>query len=807
MNSNILFPNEKKMKITDLDKLKYDLIKIYHSYENNKSKKKNNKSEIADLNECLGKIKGYILFAEQKKLNEYFIQFYNLDIVNLLYQFLELKIDNISFTILEMIYLFISNIQNKHFLEYLFKTKFPANIPDIPDIKINILDKIIILDQIKNDEFLSYQINFMKSLALKMNIDTLKYFYDYNINLFPLLNKSFSLYNHSDGLIRNSIKNIFLSLIKIEDKNLREFLTVFPINLYYTNIIFEFKNTIIELCSVDFNKNDLHKKYNLMLKYYDSFLDTILYLNDLLLLKIDNINYILINCLLNEIILPLISSIKFQNKEYLSVFHSLYILSLILFTFKSEFIFNVIIFFLFQEGIPKPLYEKIIRKKFNKIDDKIMKNINNLITNIQEADVNDDNWKQISTAMKKVNGIDLSNGEIDYENIYDYVKNLMNYENEKIKNPFFENIKIFFLCHDDSIILNLNLIINTSINFYKVNKIEKKKNKLLESNYFKIDEKNNDSENIFNQLFKHLESSKDFRIATNEIIIYNIQVFIKIFFENNIEKNNREYKKKFAKRLLKILDKQINEINKITEKDKNIIKYLYDSCLKAYEYYVKNINKKINDLITLSNILVPLVYLDKIEEIPLCLREDKYNDDYLKNYLLKLFFIYDIIIDLFDNKKNIIKNNKFPLFIDTFNLSIGKDYKLEELGEDCYNCKIFKNNKFVNCQAIFTVDSIYLGEIIDGNFDDISKIKIFKKIPLRYLEIKKTDDECILNIFDKTNKNTYKNTISMNGLDADNTKVIFNFVLQKIFNCQLLEQSLFNTLIEKIKNINSIIIG
>ena len=512
---------------------------------------------------------------------------------------------------------------------------------------------------------------------------------------------------------------------------------MFPINLYYANIIFEFKNTIIKLCFIDFNQNKLIKNYNLMRKYHDSFFDSVLYLNDLLSLKIDNINYILINCLLNEIILPLITSIIYQNEEYLTIYHSLYILSLILFAIKNEFIFNVITFFLFEEEIPKALYEKILPAKFNKINDKIMNNINNIITNIQQADVNSENWKEISKIMKKATGIDLSNNELDKENIYDFIKDLMNKNNGKIKNPFFENIKIFFLCNDDSIILNLNLIVNTCINFYKVNKIENKENKLLKNNFFKIDLKDYSSENIFNQLFKYLESSKDFRIATNEIILYNIQTFIKIFFENNKDKDTEEYKKKFARRLLKIFDRQKYEIDKVKEKEQNIIYYLFDSCSKAYEYYIKNMDKKISDLITLSNILVPLVYLDQIEEIPLCLREDKYNYDYLKNNLLKLFFLNDIINDLFDNKNNIIKNQKFPLVIDTFNLSIGKEYKLEELGEDCYHCKIYKNKIFVNCQAIFSVDSVYFGEIIGGDFEDFSKVKIFKQIPLRYLEIKK----------------------------------------------------------------------
>ena len=795
MASKIDFPNEKIMKVSDLDNLETDLINIYHSY---KSNIKGNKLDITDLNTVLGKIKGYIFVFDRQNLKEYFNYFYNVNILNLLVQFLELKIETISFPILEMIYFFITNIQYSDFLEYLYKTKFEADLQDFSGVELNIIDKIIILEP-KSEEVLNYQINFMKSLALKINSNTLKYFFDYNINLFPLLNKSFSLYNHSDGLIRNSVKNILLSLIKIEDKNLRKFLTAFPINIYYVNIIFEFKNTIIKLCFINFNQNKLIKNYNLMRKYHDSFLDVVLYLNDLLSLNINDINYILINSLLNEIILPLITSIIYENEEYLTIYHSLYILSLILFTIKNEFIYNVITYFLFEEEISKALYEKILSAKFNKIEDKIMQNIHNIITNFQVADVNAGNWKEISKFMKKTSGIDLSNNVQDIANIFDFIKKLMNNENEKIKNPFYENIKIFFLCNDDSIILNLNLIVNTSITFYKVNKIENKENKLLKKNYFIIDLNNKDSDNFFNQLFKYLESSKDFRIATNEIIIYNIQTFIKIFLENNKNKHYEEYKKKFAKRLLNILDKQIKEIYEIEKKDQKIVNYLFDSCLKAYQYYAKNMDKKITDLITLSNILVPLVYLDKIEEIPLCLREDKYNSDYLKNNLLKLFFINDIINDLFDQKNNIIKNQKFPLDMKTFNLSMGKEYKLEELGEDCYHCKIYKINKFVNCQAIFSADSLYFGEIIGGNFEDLSKIRIFKKIPLRYLEIKETDDKCLLDVFDKTNKNTYKNIISMNGLDEENTTDIYKFVKQSIFNCQLYEQYLFNSLIEDIK--------
>ena len=147
---------------------------------------------------------------------------------------------------------------------------------------MNIIDKLISLDTKKNEEYLTYQINFIKSLTLKMNINSLNYFYDSNINQFPILTKSLSLYNYSDPLIRNVVKNIFLAIIKIENKELREFLISFPINLYYSNIVFQLKNTIMKLCLIDLGDDGGQKTFGKLQKEHDFIVDTIFYIADLL---------------------------------------------------------------------------------------------------------------------------------------------------------------------------------------------------------------------------------------------------------------------------------------------------------------------------------------------------------------------------------------------------------------------------------------------------------------------------------------------------------------------------------------------
>ena len=821
MSLKIIFPNEEKMKVNNLDSIKENLTRLLM--------KKINQQEIDNLNRYLGEIQGYLLVADRKNLKEYFDYFCKLNFLDLFNSFFEKRVEGITFSMLEMISFLTINIQNQELLEYIYSKKYPTNIIGQ---QMNIIDKLISLDTKKNEEYLTYQINFIKSLTLKMNINSLNYFYDSNINQFPILTKSLSLYNYSDPLIRNVVKNIFLAIIKIENKELREFLISFPINLYYSNIVFQLKNTIMKLCLIDLGDDGGQKTFGKLQKEHDFIVDTIFYIADLLSLNIEKINFILINCLLNEIIFPLIYVLVNQKNDSITIYHALYILCLFLFTNKNEFLYNIITYFLFEEKIPNNLFYKLSSSPFTVINKNMMDIINFLITNNLYADINEPGWQKIKNYMRNTTGTDLSIGEIDINNIYDFSKNFMalNNESDKIKNNIYENVKTYFICNDDAIILILNLIINSCINFYKKLPEEKIDNKneqnindveddgfnlisdnddisiknnnnnssyLFNKKFFQIDFKNNKTENILNILFNYLNSLKIFRLATNEIILINIQLLIKTFLE--INNNNSEIKNFFLMKLVNLFDEQYNKMNNLLKKDKYLNKYLFDSCIKAYEHYVKNVDKKISDLVTLPNILVPIIYIDKIEEIPEYLREDKNNNEFLRNYIFNIFFINDIINDLVDNKKEIIKSKKFPLELETIKFSIGKEYSEKDLGEDYVHCKIFRFKNYVVSQAILSADTLYFGEVMSGNFNDLSKIKIFKKIPMRYIDIKPGDSNLTLYIIDKTTKITQKNPIKMNCLNEDNTKTMYNYLIQQMLFCQNLEESLFSSFMEEMK--------
>ena len=790
MSLDAIFPDESKMKVDDLDKLKSKLSKMKKSKMPNES--------LDSIIKYLGEIQGIILVADRKNIEDYFLKFKKIKFLDVFNEYLELENEDIDFYILQMVNFISTNIKNKELLDYLLSQMYKTKIPGV---EMNLIDKLVCLGKHKNEEFLTYQINFMKSLTLKINIDSIKYFYNKNINQFPILTKSFSLYNHTDPLIRNVVKNIFLAIVKIEDKDLREFLTAFPINLYYSNIVYKLKNSIINLCNIIETGKEIKQNFGQFRKEHDFIVDTIIYLSDILDMKIENINFILINCLLNEIILPTIASIENnKNQDFMTIYNSLYLLGLFLFSCKNKFIHDVITYFLFKSKISKELYEKLLKTKLIFTEKNVMDDINNIITHSQIADVNDQNWKGISGIMKKSNGIDLSSSEIDFENIYELMKNLMNISNkEDINNPIYDLINLYFKSNDDSIVLNLNLIVNCCLNYCKDKKYDNNDNhNILNFEFFKIKLENNDSKDVFNYLYSYLNSSKNYRLATNEIILYNIQLFTQIFLKENNE--NPEIKKMIGNKLLNLLNKQISQMNELIGNHIILYKYLFDSSLKAYEYYTKKLDKKLNDLFTLPSILIPSIFLDLFDDIPIPLRTNKLNNDYLKNYIFKIFYLNDIINDLYGQSKEIIKSKNFPIEIDTFKLTIGKSYKEKDLGDEYLHCKILKDDKFIFSEAIFSADTLYYGEVMSGTFDDLSEIKIFKKIPMRYLDFKKGQNESTLNIYDKSTPATAKKSIIMHCINKINTKVMFKYMLQLKCSCNNLEHSLFDSLIEEIKS-------
>ena len=608
---SIIFPDESEMDVENIILFKKDLTEIL--YNDSYSINQINKIKI-----IIRRLEGYLLMADKKNLFIYFNAFYELGLLNILNNYLDKGDQQISFCILECIYILLTNIQNTGLVFYLYSTKYTTKIPGE---YLNIIDKIISIDIRKKEEFLTYQVNFIKSLTLKLNIDCIEFFYNKHKNQFPILHKAFSLYNHKDAMIRSAVKNIFLTILKINDEHLRRFITSFPNNIYYPNIIFQLRNIIIRLCIINFsddkNKNNPINRFR---DEHDDLIDYMYYISDILFLNIENVNFILINCILNEIILPILKTITSKKEEKISIVFSFYILILFVFIVKNKFITDVISYFLFEENISKNLVEKMEEFEFKAINQSLMSCVNFLIVNNRIADVNDEQWKTIKNVMKDISGMDLSTGFIVKENNYDIIKNIIYGKNNKendilVKNEIFGTITMLLTARDDSILLILNLLIYCEISFYK-NK-DKNNNDLITINTI-----NNNNETKFIDINEN--EKKDNNEQKNQNI--NIKITDKNFnekndltknFNNNINQNNNNINDE-------IIDKIKDEL--FDDEEENNKKEDNSNININIEHKDNNkINKDINNIYNILN-----KNFFKI---------DLTNSNNLFNFLLKIFLI------------------------------------------------------------------------------------------------------------------------------------------------------------------------
>ena len=133
--------------------------------------------------------------------------------------------------------------------------------------------------------------------------------------------------------------------------------------------------------------------------------------------------------------------------------------------------------------------------------------------------------------------------------------------------------------------------------------------------------------------------------------------------------------------------------------------------------------------------------------------------------------------------------------------SIGKEYTENDLGEDYVHCEIVdqNNGSMMKCEIVCTNEFLYVGQNLNNDFKDLSKIKIYKKIPWRYLVIKvPLSDDSSLELYDSDQAN--KKCIYVNCLCADNAPKMLNYLLQQKSNSVFLEYALFNTYIDNLKN-------
>ena len=164
------------------------------SLSENESKLKSNIPEICKLINLIGTylVKGEAINTTESQL--IFDTFCAKDFMKLLLKYSSFDIYHINLEIIKTFSFLMINIKNTVYLYYFFSK--------------NLLNGIINKDYSKYDEdFLSYYINFLKSLSLRLDEVSVQLFYDERKNSFPIIENVIKLYNHRDSMIRNVVRN------------------------------------------------------------------------------------------------------------------------------------------------------------------------------------------------------------------------------------------------------------------------------------------------------------------------------------------------------------------------------------------------------------------------------------------------------------------------------------------------------------------------------------------------------------------------------------------------------------------------
>ena len=236
----------------------------------------------------------------------------------------------------------------------------------------NFINQIISNNFEKYDEdFLSYYVNFLKSLALKIDMTTIQFFFFKDRNSFPLLENTLKLYNHPDSMIKNVVRNIYLKLCKMNYEPIYKYLCSLPSISYFAFIACRLRDLTISVDRAAFGYTEHNKfDYQSFKSAHDDLVDEILYLQDIFSLNLEKINSILINSLMYYYILPLLfdsiiiqRDFKTYEKKLISPQLAMYILSLMIKSIKNESMINVVVYLLYSKKINREILQSFIYSK------------------------------------------------------------------------------------------------------------------------------------------------------------------------------------------------------------------------------------------------------------------------------------------------------------------------------------------------------------------------------------------------------------------------------------------------------------
>ena len=347
---------------------------------NDKDKHKKYKEDLKDLIQL---IIDFLIYGDSNNEQPYFDNFCELDFMKEFIKASKTKFNDILLQIIKSMSTLILSLTNQASLYYIFSNNF------INDIITN--DDIFL--QESNVDFLSFYINFLKSLSMKIDSTTIQLFFQKEKGSFPLLENAIKFYNSEDPMVKTVIRNIFLKFAKLSQEYLplKEYYISLPMLKYFCFISCRLTDMTIQLNYIA-GYNNLYKNkfsngnnnkefiymYDNFKSLHDDLIDEILYYQDILSINDEKIITAAINSLLYYYICPLLLGSIFNYKYFfkddkknlnvkflISPEIAIYIFTLIISNINNDSLLNIICYLLFKKEINSDIIENFVNIHFS----------------------------------------------------------------------------------------------------------------------------------------------------------------------------------------------------------------------------------------------------------------------------------------------------------------------------------------------------------------------------------------------------------------------------------------------------------
>ena len=711
-----------KIKLIEKDASPKNMEIIYNElklYSEKESKLESNIEGVCKLINLIGTylVKGEAFNTTESQL--IFDTFCAKDFMNLLLTYSTFEIYEINLEIIKTFSFLMINIKSTTYLYYFFSK--------------NLLNRIINKDYTKYDEeFLSYYINFLKSLSLRLDEVSVQLFYDEKKNSFPIIENVIKLYNHRDSMIRNVVRNIILNILKIKGVNLQEHFTELPSVSYLANLACHLRDICIKI------NNDVENKNCNNLQYlYDDLIDEATYIDDLLNLNLNKINYIIINCMFYYFILPVICGALSETTNKISKKVAVFLIIFFFINMKNEAFKNCLFSLLFFEQLSQDLDylltypQEKANYSFHPNNEKepsfiqyISENYSSkfLLTIIQKDNIiynkYKNNYPQLGTILQKCNGMyqKLMNKELLFIDVKEKI--------EMILNSFFNEEESNFMSQ-----YHLNLSMSTGLGVGQYSKentgemydicflcyinpifVDLKGTQRIDNSSYLNYKKNGIKEGLYNIIEKIDDKDEDM------ILLINLLLFVVQQEDTNISSNLLRHVGLENIRQKIIVKESLTKkvLNLFTNKKQNDGSLLSELCLNNNNFnynneYFQIIKDHKNKLI--NSITMPL----NLSKLLLIQHNDNNNNSQEISNKFLLPFIYRLIllniINLSFNKNNsfelkkesnsfdlIIKNveNIYKIILESINSMIKENGNYRDIGYKIFYKKWKYYNEKIN---------------------------------------------------------------------------------------------------------------